>query len=82
MPNESFPQVTALKKLRFAILKTIEQLPTEQLNKVPDGFNNNIIWNVAHLIASQQNLCYIKAGQKALSRIFRSSIISTTTYPG
>lgn len=77
MPNESFPQVTALKKLRFAILKTIEQL-----NKVPDGFNSNIIWNVAHLIASQQNLCYMKAGQKALSRTFISSIISTTTYPG
>lgn len=66
MPNESFPQVTTLKKLRSAVLKTVEQLTTEQLNKVPDGFNNNIIWNVAHLIASQQNLCYLKAGQEAL----------------
>lgn len=66
MPNESFPQVTTLKKLRSAILKTVEQLSTEQLNKVPDGFNNNIIWNIAHLIASQQNLCYVKAGQETL----------------
>jgi hypothetical protein len=55
MPNESFPQVTTLRKLRFAVLKAVEQLTTEQLNKVPDGFNNNIIWNIAHLIASQQN---------------------------
>jgi hypothetical protein len=66
MSNESFPQVTTLKKLRFAVLKTVEQLTTEQLNKVPDGFNNNIIWNIAHLIASQQNLCYVKAGQETL----------------
>ncbi|RQO64928.1 DinB family protein [Pedobacter sp. KBW06] len=66
MSNESFPQVTTLKKLRVAVLKTVEQLTPGQLNKVPDGFNNNIIWNVAHLIASQQNLCYIKAGQEAL----------------
>jgi hypothetical protein len=66
MPNESFPQVTTLRKLRFAVLKAVEQLTTEQLNKVPDGFNNNIIWNIAHLIASQQNLCYVKAGQQAL----------------
>ncbi|NQX43065.1 DinB superfamily protein [Pedobacter steynii] len=66
MPNESFPQATTLKKLRFAVLKTVEQLTTEQLNKVPDGFNNNIIWNIAHLIASQQNLCYVKAGQDPL----------------
>lgn len=66
MSNESFPQVTTLKKLRFAVLKAVEQLTTEQLNKVPDGFNNNIIWNIAHLIASQQNLCYVKAGQGTL----------------
>jgi hypothetical protein len=66
MPNESFPQVTTLKKLRFAVLKTVEHLTTEQLNKIPDGFNNNVIWNIAHLIASQQNLCYVKAGQEAL----------------
>lgn len=66
MPNENFPQIITLKKLRSAILKSVEQLNTEQLNRIPEGFNNNIIWNVAHLIASQQNLCYVKSGQEAL----------------
>ena len=30
----------------------------EQLNKVPEGFNNNIIWNVVHSLATQQSLMY------------------------
>ncbi|MNR10508.1 DinB superfamily protein [compost metagenome] len=66
MSSENFPQIITLRKLRSAILKSVEQLNTEQLNRIPEGFNNNIIWNVAHLIASQQNLCYLKSGQEAL----------------
>lgn len=34
----------------------------EQLNKVPEGFNNNIIWNVAHTIVTQQLLVYKLSG--------------------
>src|SRR5688572_29172925 len=30
----------------------------EQLNKVPAGFNNNLIWNIGHVIAAQQSLIY------------------------
>ena len=31
-------------------------------NKIPTGFGNNIIWNVAHLLASQQRMCYMRSG--------------------
>jgi hypothetical protein len=34
----------------------------DELNKVPAGFNNNIIWNIAHLVAAQDNIFYVKAG--------------------
>lgn len=34
----------------------------KQLNKIPDGFNNNIIWNVGHIIAAQQLLVYKGSG--------------------
>ena len=43
---------------RLNILKLIEGLTTEQLNTVPDGFNNNIIWHLGHLLATQQLLTY------------------------
>lgn len=34
----------------------------EQLNKVPTGFNNNLIWNIGHIIVSQQILVYNGSG--------------------
>ncbi|MEZ4793613.1 MAG: DinB family protein [Gelidibacter sp.] len=46
-----------------AILKTIiETYSLEELNKIPDRFNNNIIWNIAHTVAVQQSLIYKLSG--------------------
>ncbi|MBK9733270.1 MAG: DinB family protein [Chitinophagaceae bacterium] len=55
------PNLDKIKQIRLFLLKEIEQLTVEQLNKIPEGFNNNIIWNLAHLVASMQSLCYIRA---------------------
>ncbi len=30
----------------------------EQLNKIPLGFNNNLIWNIGHIVVAQQSLIY------------------------
>lgn len=30
----------------------------EQLNKIPAGFNNNLVWNIGHIIVAQQSLIY------------------------
>ncbi|MBW0177079.1 DinB family protein [Sediminibacterium sp.] len=43
-------------------LRFIEPLTLEQLNKTPEGFNNNIIWNVGHIIVAQQSLVYRLSG--------------------
>ncbi|HSZ71703.1 MAG TPA: DinB family protein [Cytophagaceae bacterium] len=48
----------ALLQLRKNTLKSVETLSTEQLNKIPEGHNNNIIWHIGHMMASQQHLCY------------------------
>lgn len=54
-------QIENLKKVRTFLLDGIKDLTTEQWNKIPGGFNNNIAWNVGHLIAAQQGICYKRA---------------------
>ena len=51
-----------LRNTRNNILKDIEDLSLEQVNAIPEKFNNNIVWNVAHLIATQQRLVYKLSG--------------------
>ena len=55
-------QIENVKNTRTFLLTLTEDLTTEQLNQVPEGFNNNIIWNLAHLVAVQQALCYKRSG--------------------
>lgn len=43
-------------------LRFIEPFTLEQLNTIPKGFNNNIIWNVGHIIVAQQSLVYRLSG--------------------
>lgn len=46
-----------------ALLKSIlENYSLEDLNKVPDGFKNNLIWNIAHTVVTQQLLVYNLSG--------------------
>jgi hypothetical protein len=54
--------IEILKNPRKLILETISNLTIDQVNKIPAGFNNNIIWNLGHMIASQQGLCYKRTG--------------------
>ncbi|HVW94661.1 MAG TPA: DinB family protein [Mucilaginibacter sp.] len=50
-----------LINLRKTLLQLTEDLSVEQLNKIPQGFNNNIIWNMGHVIAAQQGICYTRS---------------------
>lgn len=40
----------------------LKHFSLEQLNKIPEGFNNNILWNIAHTMVTQQLLTYKRAG--------------------
>lgn len=53
--NKIFEVIRASRK---ALLSLVEDLTTEQLNKIPAGFNNNLAWQMGHLVVSQQILCY------------------------
>lgn len=47
---------------RGILLKLLDNFSLEQLNKVPEGFQNNLIWNIAHVMVTQQLLVYNLSG--------------------
>lgn len=55
-----------LRKTRTHLLNFISDLTLEELNEIPEGFNNNIIWNLGHLLATQQGICYVRSGNKMI----------------
>lgn len=59
-------KIEKIKKVRQFIIDQVAPLTVEQLNKIPVGFDNNIIWNMAHLICAQQGICYLRGGQQAI----------------
>jgi hypothetical protein len=55
-------QLENIRKSRLYIIDFVKDLSLEKLNKIPHGFNNNIMWNLGHLVAAQQSICYSKGG--------------------
>ncbi len=51
-----------LSASRKKILELIKDLSIEQLNNIPQNFNNNIAWNFGHLLVTQQLVCYKMTG--------------------
>lgn len=47
---------------RKYLLAKIDSFSAEELNYIPENFNNNIIWNLGHLNAVLQALCYRNSG--------------------
>ena len=59
-------QFDILRKVRELVVKNINGLSLEQLHTIPEGFKNNIAWNVAHLVVTQQLLHYKLSGNDCL----------------
>lgn len=57
-------QIELIKKTRDFLFQLVDELSIEQLNEVPPGYNNNIIWNLAHITAAQQGICYLRSDLK------------------
>ena len=50
------------RKNRLIFETFLDRFTLEEINKVPKGFKNNIIWNIAHCIVTQQLLVYKLSG--------------------
>jgi len=74
-------RIEKIKIFRQFLLAQITGLTVEQLNKIPAGYNNNIIWNLAHLICAEQSICYVRSGQPITVDDNYFSPYRTTTKP-
>lgn len=59
-------QFEIFKIYRKSLVQEIDDLSLEQLQKIPEGFKNNIFWNVAHTLVSQQIIHYKMSGLNPL----------------
>jgi len=59
-------QFNILKTSRAITLQAIDTLSLAQLHTIPAGHKNNIIWNLVHLLVTQQLLHYKLSGLHCL----------------
>lgn len=55
-------QFHIMRENRTAFIRLVEELTIEELNEIPDGFNNNIAWNFNHMVTVLVVLNYWRAG--------------------
>lgn len=61
MTNELFA-CEILRASRTRLFQLMEISDYEILFKIPEGFKNNIIWQIGHCITSQQRHMYMRSG--------------------
>ena len=62
MKNSLIKQFDLTLDIRNNVLKSLEQ--EDILFRIPESFNNHILWNAGHLMATHQMLLYSFSGSK------------------
>lgn len=44
------------------IVETVSETELDVINKIPEGFNNNIAWNFGHIVISSYSLAFLATG--------------------
>lgn len=57
--NQTF---SVTENSRKTLSKFLQGYSLEQLNTIPEGYNNNLIWNIGHIVVVQQMLVYKLSG--------------------
>lgn len=50
-----------MRVVRTKIAAQLAGLSTEQLNRIPAGLNNNLVWQLGHLVVSTELLSYVRS---------------------
>jgi hypothetical protein len=50
--------VDLLRQERLLMARLVDSLSASQLTQIPDGHRNNILWNLGHVVVTQQRLHY------------------------
>ncbi len=62
MTGQTLAALSDLRQTRQTLAALVDALPEEALITIPEGFNNHILWNVGHLVVTQQVLVYGLSG--------------------
>lgn len=54
--------IDILKTSRSALLRGLDDIPRDKWTLIPPGYKTNLLWNVGHLVVSQQILNYLFSG--------------------
>ncbi len=71
-----------LQENRRILLSQTEYLTAEQYNLIPLGFNNNIIWNMGHLLVTGDGILYRNSPDKRPEYEFPESRYGMGSKPG
>jgi hypothetical protein len=54
--------IKIIRRSREQLVELIDRTSVNQLNIIPQGFRNNIIWNIGHLLVALEGITYRRAG--------------------
>lgn len=74
-------QLGLLEKTRRRAVEIASGLTPARLRAVPPGFHNNILWNLGHMVVSQQVLCYVKSGLPTRAPSYLAPLFGKGTSP-
>ena len=54
--------IHVLGQIRILLLRAVEPVSASEMLRIPAGYRNNILWNLGHIIVTQQLLHYGQSG--------------------
>ncbi len=73
--------IEMLFQIRSLIARAVADLPEDAFFAIPPGFDNNIAWNLGHIIVTQQALLYRLSGLPLYVSREQVAMFRTGTFP-